>query len=261
MSSREDDLRKSLKSLYDDLVEAENGPDRNTFGFAHRLKVIHENLEDMMPRLLAEFPHLGEFSTFGDFEQEHYSRGDSGMDQLLKSTIKKLAIETDTDLESGIEQIKLKEIDNVYEGKSPSNQSSDILKIISLIDAKLRKFIRNKPEKEKEVQDALENLFIGADLDNEFTREKDTIVYSSKSYIPDFVFNKISTVIEVKLCTSATKEKEIISEINDDIVAYKTKYANLIFVVYDLGIIRDQDRFRNSLEESHEHVIVKVIKH
>jgi len=164
-------------------------------------------------------------------------------------------------LESGIEQIKRKGIENVYEGKNPSNQSSDIVKIISLIDRKLRKFIRNKPEKEKEIQDALENLFVGADLDKEFTREKETIVYSSKSYIPDFVFNRISTIIETKLCTSTTKEKEIVSEINDDILAYKTKYANLIFVVYDLGIIRDQDQFRNSLEENDEHVIVKVIKH
>lgn len=163
-------------------------------------------------------------------------------------------------LESGIEQIKRKGIENIYDGKDPSNQSSDIIKIISLIDTKLRKFIRNKPEKEKEIQDALENLFIGADLDKEFTREKEHISYSSKSYIPDFVFDKIKTIVETKLCTSTTKEKEIISEINDDIIAYKTKYANLIFVIYDLGIIRDQDQFRNSLEEN-EHTIVKVIKH
>lgn len=163
--------------------------------------------------------------------------------------------------ESAIDQIKHKGIENVYEGKNPSNQSSDIVKIISLIDTKLRKFIRNKPEREKEIQDALENLFIGADLDKEFTREKETIPYSSKSYIPDFVFKRISTIVETKLCTSTAKEKEIISEINDDIVAYKTEYSNIIFVVYDLGFIRDQDQFRNSLEEHDEHVIVKVIKH
>ena len=93
------DLRKTLQSLYDDLCDAENGPDRHTHGFKHRLKVIHENLEEMIPRLLAEFPHLGEFGEFGDFEQEYYHRGDSGMDQLLKSEIKKLAIEIGADLE------------------------------------------------------------------------------------------------------------------------------------------------------------------
>ncbi len=99
MSDRKTDLRKALKALYDDLREAENGPDSNTFGFKQRLKVIHENLEEMIPRLLAEYPHLGEFGGFGDFEPEYYRRGDSGMDQMLKSEIKKLAIEIDADLE------------------------------------------------------------------------------------------------------------------------------------------------------------------
>lgn len=163
-------------------------------------------------------------------------------------------------LESGIEQIKRKGMENVYEGKDLTEQSSDIVKIISLIDTKLRKAMREKPEKEKEVQDALENLFIGADLDKEFTREKENLTYSSKTYIPDFVFKRISTVVEAKLCNSSTREKKIIAEINDDIVAYKTKYANMIFLIYDLGIIRDQDQFRNSLEEN-EHVVVKVVKH
>jgi len=163
-------------------------------------------------------------------------------------------------LESGITRIKGKGIKNVYEGKNPTKQSSDIVKIISLMDTKLRKALHNKPEKEKEVQDAMETLFIGADLDKEFTREKENLVYSSKTYIPDFVFNRISTVVEAKLCNSPSREKEIIAEINDDIVAYKTKYANLIFVIYDLGIIRDQDRVRNSLEEN-EHVVVRIVKH
>lgn len=163
-------------------------------------------------------------------------------------------------LESGIEQIKRKGIENVYEGKNPVTQSSDIVKIISLIDTKLRKAIRNKPEKEKEIQDALEHLFIGADLDKEFTREKENVEYSGKAYIPDFVFKKINTVVEAKLCNSAKREKEIIDEINADIVAYKTEYANLIFIVYDIGIIRDLDKMRNILEEN-ENVIVKIVKH
>ena len=99
MSDRKTDLRKSLKSLYDDLCDAENGPDRNTFGFKHRLKVIHENIQDLEPRLLAEFPHLGDFSALGDFEPAYYHKGDSGMDQLLKSQIKRLAIEINANLE------------------------------------------------------------------------------------------------------------------------------------------------------------------
>ena len=56
------------------------------------------------------------------------------------------------------------------------------------------------------------------------------------------------------------REKEIITEINDDILAYQTKYGNLLFVVYDVGFIRDIDRFIDSFEKS-TNVIVRVVKH
>lgn len=56
------------------------------------------------------------------------------------------------------------------------------------------------------------------------------------------------------------REKEIIAEINDDILAYRTKYGNIIFGVYDLGYIRDVDRFAETLEGT-EGVIVRVVKH
>ena len=56
------------------------------------------------------------------------------------------------------------------------------------------------------------------------------------------------------------REKELIAEINDDILAYKTKYRNLIFIIYDLGYIRDVDRFAEAFEAS-EGVIVRVVKH
>ncbi len=54
--------------------------------------------------------------------------------------------------------------------------------------------------------------------------------------------------------------EEIIAEINDDILAYRTKYGNLLFVVYDLGFIRDVDLFAAHFEES-QGVMVRVIKH
>lgn len=87
----------------------------------------------------------------------------------------------------------------------------------------------------------------------------EVIVYSSKSYKPDFLFSKIDTIVEVKLCNSKEVEKDIISQINDDIVAYRTKYSNLIFVVYDVGVIRDQDKFRKSIEAND--VVVRFVKH
>jgi hypothetical protein len=66
--------------------------------------------------------------------------------------------------------------------------------------------------------------------------------------------------IDVKLCARTGREKELIAEINDDILAYQTKYRNLFFLVYDMGQIRDVERFASSFEE-HENVIVRVVKH
>jgi hypothetical protein len=163
-------------------------------------------------------------------------------------------------IESGIDLIKRKGIDSVYEGKDTPREASEILKIVSLIENNLRKAIRDKPTKEKEIQDTLEVLFIGAGLDKEFTREKERILYSKKTYQPDFVFKRIDTVVEVKFCDHKEREKKIIGEINDYIVAFQTKYPNLIFVVYDVGIIRDPDEFKASFEQQ-KSVIVKIIKH
>ncbi len=163
-------------------------------------------------------------------------------------------------IESGIDQIDRKGIDEVYEGRNTSRESSDIVKIVSIIENKLRKAVRSVPKKESEVLDALETLFIGGGMDGEFSREKEHIVYSSKMYIPDFTFKRLGTTVEGKLCDSSKRMKEIISEINDDIIAYGTQYPNRVFAVYDLGIISDQDAFKNSIEK-HDQVIVRVVKH
>ena len=52
----------------------------------------------------------------------------------------------------------------------------------------------------------------------------------------------------------------IIAEINDDILAYKQNYGNVLFVIYDIGFIRDVERFVSSLEET-DGILVKVVKH
>lgn len=168
---------------------------------------------------------------------------------------------------NGIDQIKIYHTAYMKETKSTGanektntpTEPSEIIQIIGLLEKQLRKVIRNQPKVEKEVQDGVENLFIGAGFDGLFTRDVEVIPYSSKSYKPDFLFSNIQTVVEIKLCNSIDDEKEIVSEINDDIVAYKTRYSNLIFVVYDLGIIRNQDNFRSSIVAND--VVVKVIKH
>lgn len=149
-------------------------------------------------------------------------------------------------------------VGGVYKGKDTPPESSSLVKILTLLDRKLRKAIRDKPDKEKQVQDAFETLLVGADV--AFGRENDSIVYSSKTYTPDFTFEPIDLAIELKLCNRPDREKEIIAEINDDILAYKSKYGNIIFAVYDLGYIRDVDRFAEAFEGT-DGVIVRVIKH
>ena len=135
--------------------------------------------------------------------------------------------------------------------------SKEIFSIISHINKNFRKLFRQKPENEKEVQEKLEDLFIGAQLN--YRREQVRIPYSSKTYVPDFTFDDISCAVEAKYSNNERREKELIDEINADIRAYKTKYHNLVFVVYDCGFIRDTDTFIGDIVG--DGVLVEVIKH
>lgn len=156
------------------------------------------------------------------------------------------------------DQLERTDLDSVYKGKDTGPEASAILRGINLAQHKLRKIMRSEPAKEIEVQDAFESLLIGADIP--FSREAEHIEYSSKGYVPDFTVPKLDLAIDVKLCNRDDREKEIIAEINDDILAYQTRYGNALFVVYDVGQIRDVDRFKSSFE-SHENVVVVVVKH
>jgi hypothetical protein len=129
--------------------------------------------------------------------------------------------------------------------------------ILDLIDANLRPAIFHDPEREVEVQNALEVILRARALD--YRREKVTIEYSSKRFVPDFTFEPLDLAVEVKLCKSAEKEKAIVDEINADIPAYQTRYRHIIFVVYDLGFIRDVSQFRSGIE-SNPDVYVLVVK-
>jgi len=157
-----------------------------------------------------------------------------------------------------IDYLKKRELTEVYNAKDTGPEASLILKVLRLAENQLRKVIREKLDNERQVQDAFESLLIGADIP--YGREVDSIEYSSKTYTPDFSLTKISLAVEIKLCSRSGREKKIIAEINDDILAYQTKYQNLLFIVYDLGYIRDKDRFCSSFEE-HQNVTIKIVKH
>lgn len=159
---------------------------------------------------------------------------------------------------AALDELKNSKIEEVYDGKNTSDEASMILKIINILERKLRKIIRNSPTTEKEIQDSVENLLIASDII--YKREFPSISYSSKKYIPDFSFSKQSLVLEIKFCNRQTREKELIAEINDDIMAYKQDFSNLLFLIYDIGFIRDVNLFASEFEKD-ESVLLRIIKH
>ena len=161
-------------------------------------------------------------------------------------------------LQAAADELRRSSMDEVYRAKDTAPESSAIVKVLNLVEQKLRKVIRNPPEAERQVQDALEGLLVACDLD--YHREVEAIPYSSKSYIPDFTLPRLDLAIDLKLCAKMDHEKALIAQINDDILAYRTKYGNVLFVVYDLGIIRDINRFASQFE-GHDGILVRVVKH
>jgi REase_DpnII-MboI len=129
--------------------------------------------------------------------------------------------------------------------------------IIDLIDRNLRPAMFTDPENERQVQDALETIFRVRALD--FRREQQSVPYSSKRYVPDFTFDSLGVAVEVKFCNRAGREKELIDEINADIVGYQATYERIIFVIYDLGYIRDTALFRSGIEQQ-PGVFVQIVK-
>ncbi|MHB1348167.1 MAG: PD-(D/E)XK nuclease domain-containing protein, partial [Candidatus Humimicrobiaceae bacterium] len=111
---------------------------------------------------------------------------------------------------------------------------------------------------EKSVQEAFENLLIGAEIS--YSRETESIEYSSKTYRPDFVIKDIQLPVEIKLCNRKEREKELIAEINDDILAYQKKFKSIFFIIYDIGSIRDIDRFSSEFSDQ-QNIIFSVVKH
>lgn len=129
--------------------------------------------------------------------------------------------------------------------------------LVDFIGANLRAIVFTTPSTEIEVQNALEALLRGKSLD--YRREKVVIPYSSKVFIPDFTIEAVETALEVKLCPHLGKERDIVGQINEDIPAYHTRYRRLIFVVYDLGYIRDEALFKSGIEDI-DNVYVLVVK-
>lgn len=127
---------------------------------------------------------------------------------------------------------------------------------------RLRSCLFKAPDTEKEVQNALETLLIGKGLNKgqDYDRETGKFNFSGREYIPDFIIPKLKLCIEVKLLKDTNKKSKIIEEINADITAYSKEYANLLFVIYDIGIIRDEIEFKRDIENA-GNVKLVIVKH
>jgi hypothetical protein len=132
----------------------------------------------------------------------------------------------------------------------------------NFFEANLRRAIFDVPEQEREVQNAVEQLLIGRGLTKgvDYDREVGRVKISIKEVVPYFILPKLSFAIEVKLAKTDSKAKTIVDEINADIQAYGRAYAYLLFIVYDLGTIRDTLEFTRDLEFI-EGVQVIIVKH
>ena len=142
------------------------------------------------------------------------------------------------------------------------HQKQEYIDLQNFIKENLRTIFFDKPSKEKEVQDNIERLFVGKGMKKgvDYDRETGAVKYSDKEFIPDFIVPKLNLSIEVKLLKDY-HTKSIIDQINADIVAYGTKYNRILFVIYDLGGIRDEAAFKGDIEKFRDGTKVIIIKH
>ena len=78
--------------------------------------------------------------------------------------------------------------------------------------------------------------------------------------IDKIIFGRLNLALEVKLCKNKQKIGSLVDEINADIRAYSKKYEKLLFVVYDIGCIQDEDEFKNDLDNQST-IFVEIVKH
>jgi hypothetical protein len=143
--------------------------------------------------------------------------------------------------------VKLNTLVAYLQSKIPTVQR-EIQAVIDFITANLRPSIYDNPKNERELQNIVEVMLRARDYD--YRREFIRIPYSSKTYIPDFTLETLHLALEMKLCISQARVKEMIDEINGDIPPYQTRYENVIFAIYDLGFIRDVAEFKGSIEKN-----------
>lgn len=141
-------------------------------------------------------------------------------------------------------------------------KKGEVTNLKDFFQANLRRAVIRTPTCETDIQDVTEQLLIGRGLAKgiDYDRETGRVKVSIKEVIPDFVLYRLDMALEVKFSKDKPRSKAIVDEINADISAFAKKYARQLFVVYDMGSIRDENEFKNDLDNS-ENVSVIVVKH
>lgn len=135
-------------------------------------------------------------------------------------------------------------------------------KLKDFLQANLRRAVYVVPEKEVEIQNSIETLLTGRGMAKgiDYDRETGRVKTSGKESVPDFIFDNLKLCLEVKLSKSKDDLRSIVDEINADIRSYGTKYERQIYVVYDIGFIRDEAEFKKDIESA-PGVSVVIVKH
>lgn len=141
-------------------------------------------------------------------------------------------------------------------------EAASISEIQDLLSANLRRAIFTRPEKELDVQNAIEALLIGRGYQKplHYDREAGKIKFSGKEFIPDFIFPSFHLALEVKLIREKSHISKCVEEMSADIPAYLSFYSSILFCVYDLGEIRDVNEFQSGMQ-TQSGVRVSTIKH
>lgn len=141
-------------------------------------------------------------------------------------------------------------------------KKDETLSLKDFFQANLRRAVIRTPQNETDIQDVIEQLLIGRGLTKgiDYDRETGRVKVSIKEFVPDFVIHKLKMALEVKFSKDKDRSKSIVDEINADIKAYSKKYARQLYIVYDMGSIRDENEFKNDLDNA-EDVSVIVVKH
>lgn len=130
------------------------------------------------------------------------------------------------------------------------------------LQANLRRMLFEVPEREVQVQNAIEQVLVGRGLSKglDYDREVGRVKVSVKEVVPDFILPRLGLVLEAKLVKDHARSRAVVDEINADIQAYGRAYSFVTFVVYDIGAIRDEAEFKAGIENE-RNVSVIIIKH